>query len=220
MRESTSRTGGIFTVVLGAGLARRMGRQKLLLPMPDGRPILRATIDAACGTSAAGVLLVIGEDGEKLAEAVAGAPVTVLRNPRASEGQSTSLHVAVAALIHLRASAGVFMLADQPEISPESLQAVMQSYEESRAPIVQAQYRDGFGHPVLFSSDLYDALLTVVGDAGGRRVIRDHQHLRHAVAVGGLTPPDIDTPDDYAALLARWAERGASFLEGKDASGR
>nr|WP_284286145.1 NTP transferase domain-containing protein [Alicyclobacillus fastidiosus] len=95
-----------------------MGRQKLLLPMPDGRPILRATIDAACGTSAAGVLLVIGEDGEKLAEAVAGAPVTVLRNPRASEGQSTSLHVAVAALIHLRASAGVFMLADQPEISP------------------------------------------------------------------------------------------------------
>ncbi|MFB5189709.1 nucleotidyltransferase family protein [Alicyclobacillus fastidiosus] len=212
MGDATHGIEGIYTVVLAAGLARRMGRQKLLLPMPDDRPIVRATVDAACGSPAAGLLLVVGEDGEAVAEAVAGAPVTVVGNPRAREGQSTSLHVAVEALIRLRATAGVFVLADQPELSPDAIQAVLEGYEESRAPIVQARYRDGFGHPVLFSSALFGELLTVVGDAGGRQVIRDNAHLRHAVVIDGLTPKDIDTPADYARLLARCTGRNAPLL--------
>jgi molybdenum cofactor cytidylyltransferase len=58
-------------ILLAAGLSRRMGRAKLLLPL-DGRPVVR---HAAEGLLAAGVeplSAVVGPDGEAVTAALAG----------------------------------------------------------------------------------------------------------------------------------------------------
>src|SRR5262245_58678335 len=189
----------IAAVVLAAGTSSRMGRQKLLLPIREGRPLIRLSVERVLAGALDEVVVVLGRDAEAVAAALTGLPVRTAINPRYAEGQSTSLRAGVEALAP-GTEAVVMALGDQPLPDPELIGRLITAFRESRRPIVVPRYRDGRGNPVLFAAALVDELRAVSGDQGGRSVIAADPGRVAEVVVDASMPADIDTWADYESL--------------------
>ena len=68
------------------------------------------------------------------------------------------------------------------------------------ADLAVCRYDDGRGHPIAFSRRVFGELANLHGDKGVWRML-DHGDPVE-VAIAGPVPRDVDTPEDYEALLA------------------
>jgi molybdenum cofactor cytidylyltransferase len=185
-------------VVLAAGLSRRMGQAKLLLPI-RGRPVVRLTIECVLAGGIDTVVVVSGREHEVLAEALSGLPVRFAVNPTPEAGQSSSIRIGIAALPE-RTDAALIVLGDQPFLSREIIPALLAAFTRTGKPIVVPRYRDGRGNPVLFGRAMFPELVQVVGDQGARALIERDPSWVAEVEFDSPMPQDIDTPDDYDRL--------------------
>jgi len=189
----------IAALVLAAGTSSRMRRQKLLLPMEGGRPLIRLSVERVVAAGLDDVVVVLGRDAEAVGAALAGLPVRTVVNPDYAEGQSTSLRAGLAAL-GPATEAVVVALGDQPLPDPALIGRLVGALRETRRSIVVPRYHDGRGNPVLFAAALFDELRAVTGDQGGRGVVARDPGRVAEVPVDAPMPPDVDTWDDYSAL--------------------
>ena len=188
----------IAAIVLAAGASTRMGRQKLLLPMGDGRPLVRLSVEQVLAAGVDDTVVVLGREAEAVAHALAGLPVRTVVNPRYAEGQSTSLRTGLDAL-PAETEAAVIALGDQPLLDPTVIRRLVRTFRASSQPIVVPVYREGRGNPVLFAATLFPELRAVTGDRGGRElIVRDPGRVAE-VTLDAAMPADIDTPEDYDA---------------------
>lgn len=195
----------ISGVVLAAGRSRRLGRPKQLLPLA-GLPLLGHVLRNAAASSLDEVVLVLGYDAAAIGAAVGDWGQRTVVNPDHADGQSTSLRAGVAA-VDPRAAAAVFLLGDQPGVGPAVIDALIVAFRRDQPPLVIPAYGDQRGNPVLVSRALFPELERVTGDEGARGVVRAHAGEAAIVPVGDGAPPgDVDTEEDYAALLASWRE--------------
>ncbi|GEO26609.1 hypothetical protein AAC03nite_23940 [Alicyclobacillus acidoterrestris] len=197
----------ICVAVLAAGLSRRMGYPKQLLLSSNGMPLVRCVAQTAVASTADTVVVVVPPKGSGVAATLEGLPVCTLENPLAHAGLSTSLHVAVREAVRANADAIVILLGDQPGISLDSIDGVIAAFARHGKPFVQVKYRDGYGHPVLFSRKLFPELMNCKGDEGGRQVVARHRDERLAVPMASVSPPDVDTPEDYQMFLNACARK-------------
>jgi molybdenum cofactor cytidylyltransferase len=189
----------ITAIVLAAGASTRMGRQKLTLPMADGRAVVRAAVDRVLQAGLDDVVVVLGREADAVAGALAALPVRTVVNPRYAEGQSTSLRAGLDALPP-GTEAAVVALGDQPLVDPSVIRRLVSAFRATARPIVVPVYRDGRGNPVLFAAALFGELRAVTGDQGGREVIARDPARVAEVPVDGPMPSDVDTPQDYEAM--------------------
>jgi molybdenum cofactor cytidylyltransferase len=195
----------ISAVVLAAGSSTRMGRPKLLLPLA-GKPIVQHVVDTALGAAVGEVVVVLGPDPDTVRAALR--PDDRLRfvvNERSEEGQSTSLSTGLDAIAP-DAQAAVILLADQPSVSPSVLDAVLRTASGSLPPnvaAVQASYGGVPAHPTLFLRKVWSDVVEE-GDHGARNWIQGHPERRVLIEVGGEPPEDVDTPEDYERVRARF----------------
>ena len=188
-------------VVLAAGASRRMGRPKQLLPVA-GRPLLEGVVASACASRLDEVLVVLGARADEIAAAVDLGRARLVHNPDHSAGMSTSLRAGLAAL-GPAVDRAMIVLGDQPAISAELLNRLLDMQEESGLPAAALSF-DGLLHPpVVLARALWGDLESLEGDVGCRAVIRARPELVAALpAEGGLRHPvDVDTPEDYARLV-------------------
>ncbi len=197
----------IAAIVLAAGTSTRMGRQKLTLPMADGRPLVRVAVEQVLAAGVDDTVVVLGGDAEAVALALAPLPVRTVVNPSYAEGQSTSLRAGLDAL-RPGTDAALVALGDQPLPDPDVIRRLVAAFRTSGRPIAAPVYRDGRGNPVLFAAALFGELRAVTGDRGGREVIARDPGRVVEVPVDTPMPADIDTPEDYEAVR-RVRERGA-----------
>jgi molybdenum cofactor cytidylyltransferase len=188
----------IAAIVLAAGTSTRMGRQKLMLPMPDGRPLVRVAVDQVLAAGLDDTVVVLGGDAEAIAGALRSLPVRTVVNLRYTEGQSTSLRAGLDAL-RPGTDAAVIALGDQPLPDPAVIRRLVAAFRSGGRPVTVPIYRNGRGNPVLFSAALFDELRAVTGDRGGREVIARDSSRVGEVSIDLPMPPDIDTPEDYEA---------------------
>jgi molybdenum cofactor cytidylyltransferase len=196
----------IAAIVLAAGTSTRMGRQKLTLPMADGRPLVRVAVEQVLAAGVDDTVVVLGGDAEAVSLALAPLPVRTVVNPRYAEGQSTSLRAGLDAL-RPGTDAAVIALGDQPLPDPDVIRRLVKAFRMSGCPIAAPVYRNGRGNPVLFAAALFGELRAVTGDRGGREVIARDPGRVAEVPVDAPMPADIDTPEDYEAVR-RVRERG------------
>jgi len=185
----------ITGIVLAAGLSRRMGGPKLLLPVEGQKLLVRLAVEQVLAAGLDEVVVV-------LEAALAGLSIRAITNRRHAEGQSTSLRAGLESL-GPAVEAAVVALGDQPLPDPTLIGRLVEAFRATRQPIVVPRYRDGQGNPVLFASSLFDELCAVTGDQGGRQVIARDPRRVMEVPVDALMPPDLDTPDDYRAFMGR-----------------
>ena len=192
----------ITVIILAAGLGSRMGaRPKLLLPWRNGKPVLWHTAQAALSLEPVEIVLVVRPDLPELAQAVSGLAVRCASNPRYSQGMGTSIATGVAALRD-DVAAALVMLGDQPQVSGQIVEGLLDAYIEGRKPVTIPRYGQEVGPPTLFARAVFPELLKLQGDTGGRRLVVEHPELVSFVSMPEeLRPHDIDTEEDYRAIL-------------------
>lgn len=186
----------IVGVVLAAGAGRRFGSPKQLAEL-DGVPLLQHAIDAMLAVPALdGVVVVLGAAAEHIAAAVkfADAQPVVCRDWE--EGMAASLRCGVGAIGD--ADWAVVTLGDQPYVTPEAIEAVVDGLTPD-APAVRAGYNGVGGHPVALSRALFARVAELRGDAGARDMLAAVEV--RMVEVGRLgRPDDVDTPEQLEAM--------------------
>lgn len=198
VREAWGRVGA---VVLAAGAGTRFGALKQALPW-HGQPLVaHIAAQALACADVQRVAVTVGAEGDRVRAALAGANVQIVPVPDWAEGQSRSVRAGLEALRPGNPGAVLFLLADQPGVSPALLSALIQRHRETLAPVVAPRHRGRRGNPVLFDRAVFGELAALSGDVGGRPVLQAH---RDEVAwVDWPTPEilqDIDTAGDYRAL--------------------
>lgn len=190
-------------VILAAGQSSRLGRPKQLLALA-GEPLLSHVLRHAAASNLDEIVLVLGHEAATIAAHVGEWDQRVVINPDYAAGQSTSLRAGLAA-IEPTASAVLFLLGDQPQVTSDMISALVDAFRERGGPIVRAAYGGQPGNPVLFSRELFPELAHIGGDQGAREVIQQHASEVLLVDVSPVPPPaDVDTEEDYQALLRRW----------------
>ena len=192
--------GRVAGVILAAGAARRFGGLKQLLPW-QGATLLNHVIQQALGAASLSSIIVVlgcGEDIIRPTLASFGARIQIVSNPQWVEGQSTSVHAAIRALRQREApvAAAVFLLADQPGVTPDVVDALVARHRATLAPLVVPSYRGQRGNPMLFDQRTFPDLLEVSGDVGGRPLLSIYADALEYVAFDQAPPHDIDTTDD------------------------
>lgn len=201
--------GRVAAVVLAAGQAKRFGQLKQVLPW-QGRPLVAHVVRQALGCPDIGcVLVTAGAQGDLVEAAVREYrdAIELVEVPNWAEGQSRSVCSGLAAAEEKTPgslSAVLFLLADQPSVTPALLSALIQRHRETLAPVVAPRYEGKRGNPVLFGRRTFAEFQSLEGDAGARGIIRAHEEeIAWVDWPNGDILKDIDTPDDYAAAHER-----------------
>ncbi len=195
----SDRTDHVVTgLVLAAGGSRRLGRPKQLLPYGGGTLLGHAVAVArACPFDQ--LVVAIGGAAEEVREAVDLRGADVVVNEGYGEGCSSSIAAALGAL-DSRCDVMVLMLGDQPGVTPGVVQTLLAGRGE--APVAVCRYEDGPGHPIAFARAVFPALADLHGDKGVWRLLDRHRGDVREVPVAGGIPLDVDTQEDYEAVLA------------------
>ena len=69
------------------------------------------------------------------------------------------------------------------------------------APLAICRYDDGRGHPIAFARSVFADLAGLHGDKGVWRLLDQRADEVAEVPIAGPIPLDVDTPEDYQAVL-------------------
>src|SRR5262249_20066510 len=104
------------------------------------------------------------------------------------------------AAVDLRADVLVLMLGDQPGVTAATVGALVAGRGE--APLAVCRYDDGRGHPIAFGRSVFPDLAALHGDRGVWKLLDRRAADVVEVPVAGPVPLDVDTEEDYRAVLA------------------
>jgi molybdenum cofactor cytidylyltransferase len=185
-------------LVLGAGGSKRLGSPKQLLPYGDDT-LLGHVVGVARECPFDQLVVAIGGSAGDVRAGVDLAGADVVVNDDYGTGCSSSIAAALG-VVDLRCDVLVLMLGDQPGVTAATVAALVAGRAD--APLAICRYEDGRGHPIAFARETFAALADLHGDKGVWRLLDQRAADVAEVPVAGPIPLDVDTPEDYAAVLA------------------
>jgi molybdenum cofactor cytidylyltransferase len=188
----------ITGLVLGAGGSRRLGQPKQLLAYGE-RTLLDHTVQTARESGLDQLVVPIGGAADEVRERVDLSGADVVVNYDYGEGCSSSIAAALKT-VDPRCEVLVLMLGDQPGVTPAIVRSLIEGRED--APIAVCRYDDGRGHPFAFDRRIFPQLADLHGDKGVWRLLDERAGEVVEVRIAGNVPLDVDTPEDYQAVLA------------------
>lgn len=194
-RRAPAPTGRHWVLVLAAGGSRRLGRAKQLV-RARAEPLVVGAVRRALATRPAGVVLVVGARASRVAAAVRGWPVTIVRNARWSEGLASSLHAGLTR-VPRHAPLVLVTTVDQWALTSADLCRLVAAARGGRTSA--ASYAGTRGIPAAFPRSARAALRAARGDRGARAHL-DAPDVR--VVPLPRAALDLDTPADLARLRA------------------
>ena len=192
-------------LVLAAGGSSRLGRPKQTLPYRDST-LLGYVLGCARACGFDQLVVALGGAADEVRGAVDLSGTTVVENRLYGEGCSSSIAAALEAL-DPRTGVLVLMLGDQPGVGPTAVRTLLA--RQGDAPLAVCRYEDGRGHPFAFRRELFGELAELHGDKAVWKLLDRLGPAVAEVRVPGTVPPDVDTWDDYEALVGAQEARTA-----------
>jgi molybdenum cofactor cytidylyltransferase len=191
----------VSCVILASGVSRRMGMDKLSLPL-NGKTILEHTVSNALGSGAREIIVVARPGFTPQGPVFSDDRIKVVTNPAYRDGISGSLKMGLLSLNSL-CQGVIFALGDQPLVTSGVFDLLIGHYSEHLNLVTFPSFDGRRGNPVLFDRRTWPLLLELQGDRGGKQVI--HNLPRNEVQevktdCGGILQ-DIDTLEDYSTLV-------------------
>ena len=185
-------------LVLAAGGSKRLGQPKQLLRYGTST-LLGHVLDTARACRFDQTLCVLGGGAAEVRDRVDLRGVDVVENREFGEGCSSSIAAALDA-VDSRADVLVLMLGDQPGVTAATVAALVGGRGDGELAV--CAYADGRGHPLAFARSMFKHLSNLHGDKGVWKLLDRFADAVVDVAVEGPIPRDVDTWEDYEALLA------------------
>ena len=184
--------------MLAAGGSRRLGRPKQLLPYRHST-LLGHVLDAARACVFRQLVVAVGGQADEVRESVDLRGVDIVVNAGFREGCSSSIAAGLKVLDPV-CDVLVLMLGDQPGVTPTTVAALLAGRGD--APLAVCRYDDGRGHPLAFDRSIFDELASLHGDKGVWKLLDRRAADVVEVPIAGPIPRDVDTMEDYQAVLS------------------
>lgn len=190
----------IDAVILASGRARRMGANKLLLPLGTST-VIASFLELFPFDLFQKTILVYSDNRVKTA--VSHLPVIPCYNDNPDSGKSYSIRKGLE--ISAAEDGIMFLVADQPLLSRATLVTLIKVFNDDRRFIVVPQINGERANPVIFPCCFRAELLDLKGDSGGRLVISRHPGQVRTVSMHSPEEfIDIDTPQQYQKVVSLW----------------
>ncbi len=187
----------LTAIVLAAGLSRRMGQPKMLLPW-GGTTVLGQVVTTLASCGAGDIVVVTGgardlveAETARLAESL---PARAVFNEQYEAGEMMSSIRAGLAVLGPQVAATLIALGDQPQLSLESARRIVSAWEMSRAGLILPSFNLRRGHPWLVGRNLWEDLRKA-GTA--REFLNARASEILYVDCDETVLKDLDTPEDY-----------------------
>jgi len=193
----------VGAIILAAGMSKRMGKPKLLLPL-KGAPLIYYPISLALRNQLIPVGVIAGQYMNEIQKEMNELTnITYIYNPQFESGMASSLKLGIQA-VDKQVDAVMIFLGDQPFVPDVVIEALLKEYElnkENGVHIIRPCYDGELGHPILFDKRLFNEFDEITGDEGGRSIIKANKDRLKIIDFPnrqwGL---DIDTPEEYEML--------------------
>ena len=160
----------ITAIVLAAGKSLRMGSNKLLVEL-NGRPLLRHSVEALKASSVNDVIVVTGNEPERVQTALERLDVKFVHNANFVEGLSTSLKRGLAAA-PAEADAALVCLGDMPLVDAQTINRLVAAFNVAEHRTICVPTFEGKrGNPVLWGRQHFIAINEIEGDQGARLLL-------------------------------------------------
>ncbi len=166
----------IHGILLAAGLSTRMGQPKQLLPFGKST-IVETVVDNMLNAKFHQVIVVVGHCADQIKPVLGQRPVKIVFNPDYRDGMLTSAQKGIRSLDLVNAKnesnrdAFSLMLVDQPFVTHELINKVIDAYVQTDKDIVLPSYNNRRGHPVIFRKKYAEKILALGADSGGVRAL-------------------------------------------------
>ena len=192
----------VGAVILAAGSSSRMGTPKQILQF-EGSSLLKRVTLAALGAKCRPVVVVTGAHAELSRRELEGLDMQEAFNASWETGMASSVRTGIECLVKMEANiaGAVLLLCDQPHVTADMISTLVATHHVTGKPVIASAYAGSFGVPAFFSRTLFKELTQLEGTSGAKEIIKRHASEAHFLPFpeGGV---DVDTPDDFACLIA------------------
>jgi len=190
----------IWAMILAAGESKRMGKPKLLLPYGE-KTIIETIVETVVSSNVENTLIILGSDREKIEEKIKNSPVKIVYNRDFRSGMLSSVQCGFKAVPE-ETRAVLVVLGDQPKISADVINKLIDAYKSTGKGIVLPVYKKERGHPVLIDVKYGEEVENLSHEVGLRGTV--YNHPEDILEVDIETPSifqDIDDESDYKREL-------------------
>lgn len=190
----------IWAMILAAGESKRMGKPKLLLPYGE-KTIIETIVKTVVSSNVENTLIILGSDREKIEEKIKNSPVKIVYNRDFRSGMLSSVQCGFKAVPE-ETRAVLVVLGDQPKISADVINKLIDAYKSTGKGIVLPVYKKERGHPVLIDMKYRSEVENLSPEVGLRGTVYNHPEdiLEVDVETSSIFQ-DIDYEADYKREL-------------------
>lgn len=191
----------IAIVILAAGSSSRMGRIKQLLPW-NNSCLLGNSISKCVKSKANAVYVVLGANYNEIVKEIEKEAISLIKNDSWKKGMGSSIKAALNYFeeSNLNYKSVLFTLADQPFITSEYYNLMMDSFSNSDKGIIATKQGEKSGVPAIFDSSYFPELMKLDSDYGAKNLIKAQLNDVKQIA-SNIDFTDIDTFEVYQNLV-------------------
>ena len=193
----------IAVVIMASGYSKRYGSNKLLELFLD-KPLFTYAVDLVASCEAE--MKIIATRYEPIVRYVKEkAPALhIIWNAYPERGISESIHLGIQYLKqskdYEKYAGCCFMVCDQPLLQKQSLNKLLESFYRNPEGIHMCVTKKREGNPVIFPKTLFEELMALEGDKGGKQIIKKHLEMVYKVYVTEQELSDMDYKEDKINL--------------------
>src|SRR5258708_15249433 len=189
----------VAAIVLAAGKSRRMGESKLTMPFGEST-MIGSVVQALSNSRVSTVTVVLGYYGVPVRDALTDFSVEFAVNRKPDMGMLSSVKTGMKSVGE--ADAYLICLGDQPHISPDVVDSLIDRAESSDKGLFIPTNEGKRGHPLLIKSGYREELLALrLTEKLSDFLSRHEDDLEEVKTADPGVTEDIDTPEDYQRLL-------------------
>lgn len=193
----------VAIIYLASGNSRRFGENKLLKNI-ETKPMYRYGLDKLinlCKDHANWEIIVVTQH-EEIRDQLKKDPVKIAFCQESKYGISYSIKAGIKEVGDAEYYA--FFVADQPKMKEETIEGFLSFMENGSYELGCVKSKDQLGNPVWFDRKYKQELLSLTGDCGGKKVLKNHmEKSRFFKVLQESELCDIDYPKEMQAMLAK-----------------
>lgn len=203
----------LFAIIPAAGLSRRMGQPKLLLPLGSAT-VIAQVLRTLRIPEIVETYVVLRRDDEALRRAVAAEGAHIVQPEVPPPDMRTSIERGLAAIAEQYAPADdegwLLSPADHPALDRSVLFRLIQQWRATAPRILVPLHQGRRGHPTLFAWSLAREVAGIPQNQGLNWLVRRHEaEIAECPCDSPAILQDMDTPADYERLRQTWRSDAA-----------